>query len=239
MLSGIHKVLDTKKPKETRETSEQWKTVTQFRDNGVVGLFAPGGKTMMYTTHYNSPIGNILLAERDGGLIGLWIEGQKYYFGSGNDTITENETPILAQTKNWLDRYFAGEKPEIRELTLAPIGGDFRQSVWKILCEIPYGETTTYGEIARKMAATMGKEKMSAQAVGGAVGHNQISIIIPCHRVVGTNGSLTGYAGGLATKMKLLTHEGVNMERLFIPKKRTDTMSASVRPYPPGSTETE
>lgn len=176
---------------------------------------------MIYTVRYASPVGSILLAERDGGLIGLWIEGQKYYFGSVKDTIAEKETPILTAAKKWLDRYFAGEKPEISEVALAPIGSDFRQRVWQILCEIPYGETTTYGEIAKKMAISMGKEKMSAQAVGGAVGHNQISIIIPCHRVVGTNGSLTGYAGGIATKVKLLTHEGANMERLFIPKRGT------------------
>ena len=176
---------------------------------------------MIDTVHYNSPVGDILLAERDGGLIGLWIEGQKYYFGPVKDEIMEKETPILTRTKAWLDRYFAGEKPEIAELTLTPIGGEFRQRVWKILCEIPYGETTTYGEIAKEMAAALGKENMSAQAVGGAVGHNQISIIIPCHRVVGTNGSLTGYAGGIVKKVQLLTHEGVNMERLFIPKRGT------------------
>lgn len=176
---------------------------------------------MIYTTHYKSPVGDILLAERDGGLIGLWIEGQKYFFGSVKDDIKERETPLLTRTKDWLDCYFAGENPEISELTLNPIGGEFRQEVWKILCEIPYGETTTYGEIAEKMAVRMGKVKMSAQAVGGAVGHNQISIIIPCHCVVGKNGSLTGYAGGIGTKIKLLTHEGVNMENLFIPKKGT------------------
>ena len=176
---------------------------------------------MIYTTQYKSPVGDILLAERNGGLIGLWIEGKKYYFGAVKDEIEEQETPILVQSKRWLDRYFAGERPAISELALKPIGGEFRQEVWEILCEIPYGETTTYGRIAGEMAARRGKERMSAQAVGGAVGHNQISIIIPCHRVVGTNGSLTGYAGGIATKVKLLRHEGVNMERLFIPKKGT------------------
>lgn len=176
---------------------------------------------MIYTTHVQSPVGDILLAERDGGLIGLWIQGQKYFFGSLKDGIAEKETPILSKTKTWLHRYFAKDNPKIAELTLTPVGGAFRQEVWKILCEIPYGETTTYGEIARKMAARTGKERMSAQAVGGAVGHNPISIIIPCHRVVGTNGSLTGYAGGIATKVKLLTHEGVNMENLYVPKKGT------------------
>ena len=120
-----------------------------------------------------------------------------------------------------LDRYFAGEKPEISELPLAPIGGEFRQAVWKILCEIPYGQVTTYGEIAKKIAAQRNRKTMSAQAVGGAVGHNPISIIIPCHRVVGSNGSLTGYAGGIDLKIKLLEHEGVDLSKFFVPKKGT------------------
>lgn len=195
--------------------------MAKLRDDCAVGFPANGGKEMIYTAHYASPVGNILLAERDSGLIGLWIKGQKYYFGSVKDDIAEKETPVLAQSKVWLDRYFAKEKPEIRELKLSPIGGEFHQNVWKLLCEIPYGETTTYGEIARKMSAIMGRERMSAQAVGGAVGHNQISIIVPCHRVVGTNGSLTGYAGGIAIKAALLAHEGVDMERLFVPKRGT------------------
>ncbi|MCI9156887.1 MAG: methylated-DNA--[protein]-cysteine S-methyltransferase, partial [Lawsonibacter sp.] len=121
----------------------------------------------------------------------------------------------------WLDRYFAGERPAISELPLAPIGSEFRKEVWQVLCEIPYGETTTYGEISQKIAARRGLERMSAQAVGGAVGHNPISIIVPCHRVVGSNGSLTGYAGGLQKKIKLLTHEGVDMERFFVPQRGT------------------
>ena len=151
---------------------------------------------MINTTRYSSPVGQILLAERDGELIGLWIEGQKYFLGSGKDEVAQKETPMLTQTKAWLDRYFAGDKPQIGELRLAPVGGAFRQGVWELLCQVPYGAVTTYGELAKQMAARMGKERMSAQAVGGAVGHNPISIIIPCHRVVGASGSLTGYAGG-------------------------------------------
>ncbi|WP_295925618.1 methylated-DNA--[protein]-cysteine S-methyltransferase, partial [uncultured Akkermansia sp.] len=123
--------------------------------------------------------------------------------------------------KDWLDRYFAGGRAPIAQLPLAPVGGEFRQAVWKILCGIPYGEVTTYGEIARKMAARGNRRSMSAQAVGGAVGHNPISIIIPCHRVVGTGGSLTGYAGGIAAKIRLLELEGVDMSRLFMPKRGT------------------
>jgi methylated-DNA-[protein]-cysteine S-methyltransferase len=118
--------------------------------------------------------------------------------------------PVFAAAKNWLDRYFAKEKPAISELPLAPIGSAFRQEIWNILCKIPYGEVITYGGIARQMAVKMNKKSMSSQAVGGAVGHNPISIIIPCHRVVGSNGSLTGYAGGIGTKVTLLELEGVN-----------------------------
>ena len=138
------------------------------------------------------------------------------------EEIKENKNErILIKTKKWLDEYFNGKKPEISELDLAPIGSEFAKNVWEILCEIPYGKVTTYGEIAKKMAKIMHKEKMSAQAVGGAVGHNPISIIIPCHRVVGANGSLTGYAGGIDKKIYLLKHEQVNMENLFVPKKGT------------------
>ena len=129
--------------------------------------------------------------------------------------------PVFSTTRDWLDRYFAGEKPSPSELPLHPIGGEFRQQVWRLLCQIPYGEITTYGTLAKELAARMGRNSMSGQAVGGAVGHNPISIIIPCHRVVGANGSLTGYAGGIPTKIKLLEHEGADLSRLFVPKKGT------------------
>lgn len=177
---------------------------------------------MYYFTIYPSPIGDITLACEGDNLVGLWMDGQKYHGDTIPETMTEkNEMPIFNATKKWLNRYFAGEKPNISELPLAPIGGEFRQGVWKILCEIPYGEVITYGEIAKKMAAKMNKKSMSSQAVGGAVGHNPISIIIPCHRVVGSNGSLTGYSGGVQTKVKLLELEGANLSRLFIPRKGT------------------
>lgn len=177
---------------------------------------------MFYSTKYDSPVGRITLAADGAALNGLWIEGQKYF----GDTIPEEMTergglPVFDAAKAWLDRYFAGKAPLQCELPLAPIGGPFRQSVWKILCEIPYGGTITYGSIAKRLAAESGKASMSAQAVGGAVGRNPISIIIPCHRVVGASGSLTGYAGGIRTKVWLLTHEGVNMENLTVPKKGT------------------
>ncbi|MDR3012416.1 MAG: methylated-DNA--[protein]-cysteine S-methyltransferase [Chitinispirillales bacterium] len=161
-------------------------------------------------TQYQTPIGAVTLACNDGKLIGLWNDGQKYH---GNDIfkgMTEkNDVPVFDATKKWLDGYFAGKKPSISELPLAPVGTDFRQSVWKILCEIPYGKVVSYGDIAKKMAAKMGRKSMASRAIGGAVGHNPISIIIPCHRVIGANGTLTGYAGGVDIKIKLLELEGV------------------------------
>lgn len=177
---------------------------------------------MFYSTTYPSPIGDITLATDGENLVGLWMAGQKYFGETIPEKMTErDDQPVFHAAKNWLDRYFAGEKPEISELPLQPIGGEFRQMVWKFLCEIPYGEVITYGDIAKKTAAMRGKETMSSQAVGDAVGHNPISIIIPCHRVVGANGSLTGYSGGVGKKIKLLELEGVDMSRLSVPKKGT------------------
>lgn len=163
---------------------------------------------MTYTTHYDSPLGGILLAADEMGLTGLWFEGQKYFADTLAPDRKEQETSILREAKHWLDVYFSGQEPDFTP-PLHPIGSDFRQEVWKLLLEIPYGQTTTYGELAKQLAARHGLSRMSAQAVGGAVGHNKISIIIPCHRVVGTNGSLTGYAGGIDKKVKLLTLEKV------------------------------
>ena len=171
---------------------------------------------MTYLQRYDSPLGDILLAADEIGLTGLWLDGQKYFARDLSAERVERETPILTEAKRWLDIYFTGREPDFLP-PLHPIGSAFRQAVWKILLQIPYGRTTTYGEIARQLA----KPRMSAQAVGGAVGHNEISIIIPCHRVVGTNGSLTGYAGGIDKKVALLKHEGVDMSHLFIPKHGT------------------
>lgn len=166
---------------------------------------------MYFKTNYDSILGKFTLAaDEDENLVGLWIEGQKYFLSSFSDEIVENNSlEIFNKTKLWLDRYFNGEKPEISELSLAPRGSDFRQEVWKILCEIPYGKVITYGEIANRIAEKKGIAKMSARAVGGAVGHNPISIIIPCHRVIGASGNLTGYAGGLDIKIQLLRHEKI------------------------------
>lgn len=175
---------------------------------------------MYYKTNYNSPIGKISIVSDKKNIVGLWLEGQKYFFdGLEKQTVLEEEIEVLCKAKKWLERYFHLEKPSISELPLAPTGGEFRQRVWKILCEIPYGEVCTYGEIGKKVARDTGKKSMSAQAIGGAVGHNPISIIIPCHRVVGANGNLTGYAGGIDKKIWLLKMEKVDVDQFFVPKK--------------------
>ena len=175
---------------------------------------------MTYTQHYDSPLGGILLAADDVGLTGLWFDGQKYFARGLSNEHIEQETSVLAEAKRWLDIYFAGKEPDFTP-PLHPIGSAFRRSVWEILLQIPYGQTATYGEIARQLAKKQGLERMSAQAVGGAVGHNEISIIIPCHRVVGADGSLTGYAGGISKKETLLKLERADMSRFFVPKKGT------------------
>lgn len=170
------------------------------------------------------PIGRITICSDGASLCGLWMEGQKYFGGTipgEMAPVTTESDPVLKAVALWLDAYFAGREPDLNELPLAPIGSAFRQIVWDILKEIPYGEVTTYGDIACEVAGRLGKKTMSSLAVGGAVGHNPISIIIPCHRVVGANGSLTGYAGGLDKKLWLLEHEGVDVSKLFRPTKGT------------------
>lgn len=164
---------------------------------------------MVYTTKCGTPAGILLLAADDSSLLGAWFEGQKYFAATLRGTAEEKRThPVLMQTEQWLKSYFAGENPAISMLPLAPKGSAFRLRVWQMLCEIPYGQVTTYGALAARLAAESGRERFSAQAVGGAVGHNPISVIIPCHRVVGADGSLTGYAGGLEKKQLLLELEG-------------------------------
>ncbi|MBR5218317.1 MAG: methylated-DNA--[Clostridia bacterium] len=176
---------------------------------------------MYYCVTYKSPIGPLLLVSKEDKLIGLWMYNQKYFCPLKEQPIEDNENAVLKKAVNWLDEYFRGNKPDISILPLAPEGSDFSKEVWDILCTIPYGEVMTYGQIADIIAQNHGKAKMSAQAVGGAVGHNPISVIIPCHRVVGTNGSLTGYAGGLSKKITLLKHEGVDTEKFIVPTKGT------------------
>lgn len=175
---------------------------------------------MIYIQYYDSPIGELLLAADDIGLTGLWLEGEKYFANNLPEEHTESGTPILAEAVRWLDIYFGGKEPDFMP-PLHPVGSPFRQKVWEILLQIPYGKTITYGDISKRLAKETGIAKMSAQAVGGAVGHNEIAIIIPCHRVVGANGNLTGYAGGIDKKIKLLEIEHADMSKFFVPKKGT------------------
>lgn len=170
---------------------------------------------MKYTGHYQSPLGEMLLAADGDGLTGLWFAGQKYFAASLGAHEEREELPVFAETRRWLDVYFSGREPHFTP-PLKISGTPFRRAVWDILLRIPYGRTVTYGDIAREIAALRGG-RMSAQAVGGAVGHNPVSVIIPCHRVVGSGGSLTGYAGGIRLKLRLLQLEGADASHPLLP----------------------
>lgn len=172
-----------------------------------------GVKGMLYFLRYDSPLGGMTLVSRGEALEGAWFEGQKYELaGVSGMPAEQRRIPVLADASAWLDSYFSGGRPSPGSLPLAPQGSAFRQEIWQMLCGIPYGETVTYGELAGEYARRHGLTSMSAQAAGGAVGHNPISVIIPCHRVVGANGSLTGYAGGLERKRWLLRLEGAELQ---------------------------
>ena len=175
---------------------------------------------MQYTSKYESPLGGIILAADEIGLTGLWFEGQKHFARYLDKENEEKELPVFEQTKKWLDIYFSGKEPDFK-LPLHFTGSAFQNEVWEILYQIPYGQTTTYGVIAKQLAKKKGLVRMSAQAVGGAVARNKISVIVPCHRVVGGNGSLTGYAGGIDKKIALLKMEKGYRDTFFVPKKST------------------
>lgn len=167
---------------------------------------------MEYTYHYDSPLGAITMSSDGDALTGLWFDGQKYFGSTLNGENEQKILPVFEETVRWLDLYFEGKKPDfIPKLKLN--GTKFCRTVWEILLKIPYGQTTTYKKIAEKVARQNGIESMSAQAVGGAVGHNPVSLIVPCHRVVGTDGSLTGYAGGVEKKEKLLKMEHADITK--------------------------
>ena len=175
---------------------------------------------MQYITHYQSPLGGITISSDGTSLTGLWFDGQKYFASKLGADYTEKDLPVFTEAKRWLDIYFSGREPDFTP-PLALNGSTFRMAVWQILQNIPYGQTITYGDIARQLAAQTGKAKMSAQAVGGAVGHNPTSIIVPCHRVIGAGGSLTGYAGGIDKKVQLLELEGIDTTEFTVPTKGT------------------
>jgi len=173
---------------------------------------------MDYVGIYTSPLGEITLTSDGAAVTGAWFAGQKYYPDLSG--CVPADCAVLAACRQWLDAYFAGEAPTALP-PLHPRGSAFRQAVWAELLQIPYGKTTTYGAVAAHLAAQRGQAHMSAQAVGGAVGHNPISVLIPCHRVVGADGGLTGYAGGLERKLALLTLEQSDCAALFIPTTGT------------------
>ena len=163
---------------------------------------------MDFITHYDSPLGRITLASDGKALVGLWFYGQKYFAGVlDNQYKEQNDLPVFYDTRRWLDTYFSGKAPDFTP-KLCMRAGPFRKRVWEIMLTIPFGRTMTYGDIARRIAIERDIPTISTQAVGGAVGHNSISLIIPCHRVIGSSGSLTGYAGGIDKKLRLLQLEG-------------------------------
>ena len=176
------------------------------------------------STHYistiPSPLGELTIASDGECLTGLWLAEQKYFMANVGATEHMPDLPVFLETRTWLEVYFTGEDPGPIP-AVNPQGTEFRRRVWEMLAEIPYGHLATYGELAQRIAAERGVTKMSSRAVGGAVGHNPISIIVPCHRVVGSNGSLTGFGGGIARKIQLLELEGIDMSRLTIPTKGT------------------
>lgn len=172
----------------------------------------------MFTCDYESPLGKMLLAADDAGLMGAWFYGQRY-FARGLEGAEKNagtgelaDSPVLLAARCWLDAYFAGERPGVADVPLAPRGTAFQRRVWGALLAIPYGETRTYGELAAELGS-------SPRAVGAAVGKNPISVIVPCHRVLGAGGSLTGYAGGLEFKRALLEIEQTTTQN-SIPRRR-------------------
>ena len=170
---------------------------------------------MIYQCTLDTPLGAATASATDNALTGFWFIGQKYYPANAQHWIEKPDYPVFAALRVWLDAYFAGENPAL-DLPLKPKGTDFQEAVWKILLQIPHGKLSTYGDIAKQMAAQRGLSSMSSQAVGGAVGHNPISVLIPCHRVIGSTGSLTGYAGGIDKKIALMHLEGASVNGQLI-----------------------
>lgn len=165
---------------------------------------------MDYTYHYESPLGGITVSGNGDALTGLWFDGQAHFASALSDAHEDRKLPVFLETARWLDLYFSGSLPDFTP-PLFMLGTPFRKAVWEILLSIPYGKTVTYGQIAAILAKKQGVDRVSARAVGSAVGHNPISLIVPCHRVIGADSSLTGYAGGLDRKRALLMLESQNI----------------------------
>ena len=175
---------------------------------------------MLYYKKVASPLGEITLRSDGEALTGLWFADDKHYGEKDIAGAALADLDVFTQAEEWLAEYFAGREPKV-SVPLKLQGSEFQMQVWRLLQDIPYGRLVTYGDIAKKIAAQKGVARMSAQAVGGAVGHNPLCIIVPCHRVVGANGSLTGYGGGMWRKVRLLELEKVDMSKLTVPTKGT------------------
>lgn len=175
---------------------------------------------MLYYKKISSPLGEITLRSDGESLTGLWFADDKHYGDKDIRDAQNAELPVFVLAEKWLAEYFAGREPKV-DVPLQFNGSDFQKYVWKILQNITYGSLITYGDIAREIAEQLGRSRMSAQAVGGAVGRNPLCIIVPCHRVIGANGSLTGYGGGMWRKVRLLELEKIDMSKLTVPTKGT------------------
>lgn len=171
---------------------------------------------MEWIDTYHSPLGQMLIAADEIGITGIWFEKQKYYANALSKTCEKAKTPAIQAAERWMTLYFEGKNPDF-SVPLHLIGTAFQRQVWELLLAIPYGKTCTYGELAARIAKQTGRERMSAQAVGSAVGHNKVSILVPCHRVVGAGGNLTGYAGGLDKKIFLLKLENGYQPNFYLP----------------------
>jgi methylated-DNA-[protein]-cysteine S-methyltransferase len=168
---------------------------------------------MEYVHKIKSPVGMLTVSSDGKNVSGLWIEGQKYFAKTMEKDVLEQNLSIFETVQKWLDIYFSGREPDFIP-PLMPKGSPFQKSIWNNLCKIPYGQTTSYGELAKQFELENQGKHTSARAIGNAVGHNPISILIPCHRVIGKNGNLTGYAGGIANKIKFLKMEGINIANM-------------------------
>jgi methylated-DNA-[protein]-cysteine S-methyltransferase len=169
-------------------------------------------KIMEYIHVIKSPVGMLTLSSDGKNICGLWIEGQKYFAKTLGKDVLEQNMPIFENVHNWLDIYFSGKEPDFMP-PLMPKGSPFQKWVWNNLCKIPYGKTTTYGELAKQFEFENRGKRTSSRAIGGAAGHNPVSILIPCHRVIGKTGNPTGYAGGIDKKMTLLKLEGIVIDK--------------------------